>query len=487
MLCMIVCGVVLLLFLLAYVRTRNYEREFIEELDRKEHPLTFFYPMSLYLLMETRLCLLMEKNDQQKEKLMLLHIGEEEDLIQVLYWCKKISTMLVVVLISVCMAFLADVSANQQQFLKAGKYLLRQENEEQVALNVSSHGQKDQTVVVDIPVKQYTKKEVRQKMKEAKTYIKEHYLGDNQKKEEVWQNLNLMESIPDSAIEVSWWIEDETYLNRDGTLENEMVPEKGVKCRLTATLSCLEEEEELEFVIRIVPKKTITEKDWKKAVEKAVVEAGEKEETNKKYSLPSTILGKKVSYEQKTEKKGSTLLVLGIVLLVLLWIGYDSQLNKEIKAHDSQMMVDYPELVNKFTLLLSAGMTVNAAWGKIAGEYKKKVADGSGKKRFAYEEWCMTWNEMQNGVPEVKALEHFGQRSRLLAYMKFTSLIAHNLRKGSKGLLELLEYEAMDAFEERKQMTKRLAEEAGTKLLGPMMIMLLLVLMIIMVPAAFSM
>ena len=67
--------------------------------------------------------------------------------------------------------------------------------------------------------------------------------------------------------------------------------------------------------------------------------------------------------------------------------------------------------------------------------------------------------------------------------MKFSTLLAQNLRKGSKGLLALLEYEAMDAFENRKQMTKRLAEEAGTKLLAPMMIMLILVMVIIMTPA----
>ena len=80
-------------------------------------------------------------------------------------------------------------------------------------------------------------------------------------------------------------------------------------------------------------------------------------------------------------------------------------------------------------------------------------------------------------------MEHFGKRIQLLPYLKFSSLLSQNLMKGSKGLLELLEYEALDAFEERKQMTKRLAEEASTKLLAPMMAMLGLVMVIIMVPA----
>jgi len=50
----------------------------------------------------------------------------------------------------------------------------------------------------------------------------------------------------------------------------------------------------------------------------------------------------------------------------------------------------------------------------------------------------------------------------------------------------MLEYEAADAFEKRKQNTKKLAEQAGTKLLGPMILMLILVVLIIMAPAMMS-
>jgi hypothetical protein len=70
--------------------------------------------------------------------------------------------------------------------------------------------------------------------------------------------------------------------------------------------------------------------------------------------------------------------------------------------------------------------------------------------------------------------------------MKFGSLIAQNLKKGNKGISELLTKEAVDAFEERKETAKRLGEEAGTKLLVPMMIMLVIVFAVIMVPAFLS-
>ena len=65
-------------------------------------------------------------------------------------------------------------------------------------------------------------------------------------------------------------------------------------------------------------------------------------------------------------------------------------------------------------------------------------------------------------------------------------MLTQNLRKGSKGLSELLRAEADQAFEERKAAAKKRGEEAGTKLLVPMFMMLSTVLLIVIVPAFLS-
>ena len=67
--------------------------------------------------------------------------------------------------------------------------------------------------------------------------------------------------------------------------------------------------------------------------------------------------------------------------------------------------------------------------------------------------------------------------------MKFSSLLAQNLKKGSRELLSMLEIETKEAFEERKNQAKRYGEEAGTKLLIPMIMILLVVMIVIMYPA----
>ena len=98
----------------------------------------------------------------------------------------------------------------------------------------------------------------------------------------------------------------------------------------------------------------------------------------------------------------------------------------------------------------------------------------------------MTCYELQVGRSETEAYDHFGKRCQLQPYIRLSALLSQNIRKGSNDLLRMLRQEADSAFAERKSLAKKLGEEAGTKLLLPMMMMLCVVMVIIMIPAYFS-
>ena len=66
-------------------------------------------------------------------------------------------------------------------------------------------------------------------------------------------------------------------------------------------------------------------------------------------------------------------------------------------------------------------------------------------------------------------------------------LLIQNLQKGNSGLRAAMEAEADRAFEDRKNQARRLGEEAGTKLMLPMMLMLGVVFAILMIPALLNM
>ena len=185
-----------------------------------------------------------------------------------------------------------------------------------------------------------------------------------------------------------------------------------------------------------------------------------------------------------TEYTLPQLLSLGnIVIAVVANNTPKEELESMEKQREKQLLVDYPGLISQFTLLLSAGLTISGAFRKIIEQYEKQRQNGWKKRRYVYEEMIITLREMQNGISEVDAIGRFGARIRLAPYLKFSTLLTQNIRKGSRGLIALLKVEEKLAYEERKEMAKRLGEEAGTKLLIPMFMMFGIVLVVILVPA----
>ena len=148
-----------------------------------------------------------------------------------------------------------------------------------------------------------------------------------------------------------------------------------------------------------------------------------------------------------------------------------------------ELLMDYPGLIMKFTLLIQAGMTARRAFQKIAVDYKRKKP---AKPRIAYEEVVTACYEMDSGVSETEAYRRFGERCGQVKYTTFATLLIQNLQKGSRHLADLLEKESMEAWDDRKRKARVLGEAATTKLLVPMVLMLVVVMAIIMIPACLS-
>jgi pilus assembly protein TadC len=128
-------------------------------------------------------------------------------------------------------------------------------------------------------------------------------------------------------------------------------------------------------------------------------------------------------------------------------------------------------------------MTVRRAWEKMAYDYQN---NSNGQVRYVYEEMLKTCSELQSGISERDAYERFGKRCNTKEYIKLSSLLAQNVKKGSKDIIRLLEQEASAAFFEHKNLARKKGEEAGTKLLIPMIMMLAVVMVIVLFPAMTS-
>lgn len=221
-------------------------------------------------------------------------------------------------------------------------------------------------------------------------------------------------------------------------------------------------------------------------IEERIQEAVEEQRDSEQILLPETVSGNRVEYINPKKKKDYSAFFLSLMIIPALPLLWKYQRQQQLQLREEQLALDYPELVNKILLLLSAGLTVRGCFERICREYRKSLEEGK-DRRYVYEEISLSCQEMKNGVSEAEVIEAFGKRCRQIPYLKFASVVNQNIRKGSEGLTAILELEAVDAFEKRKERVKKMGETAGTKLLLPMMLMLGVVMVIILVPAFMTM
>lgn len=355
-------------------------------------------------------------------------------------------------------------------------------------LKVAIQGEADKIPIeVEIAEQQYSEKEIQELFDRIILRMEKMILGENESLDRIESNMNLLTKIPDEPVEVSWELDHYDVMNVRGELQPDFLKEEGTLVTLRAVLTYCENEEKkalYQCTANVFPKEQNEETKERNQIEEVIRMQEEESRTSKKLKLPKKILNREAVYYQKMDSRGLVLVFMGVLTGILLYALEFQNKVKEKEKRRQQMLLDYPEIVNKMALFLGAGMTAKRAWKKVVEDYgRQKEIWG---ERYAYEEMKRTCHEMDSGATEAESYEKFGRRCDNHVYVRFGALLSQNLRKGTKGLTQLLKLESVQAFEERKALAKRLGEEAGTKLLLPMFMMLAIVLIIVIVPAFLS-
>lgn len=202
--------------------------------------------------------------------------------------------------------------------------------------------------------------------------------------------------------------------------------------------------------------------------------------TDKDVHLPTEVSGERVSYTIPGKEKNPAYIVLAFSVCLALLYGAKNDEKKEEEKRKEQILSEYPVMLQKMSLYLASGMTIRNALTRIYEEGKKK------KGSPLYEEMGISINELQSGISEGVVYERLGERTKVTEMVRFTALLSQNLKKGSSKLKNLLSEESDSAFTKKKQRAVKKGEEAGTKLLFPMIMLLTDALLMIMIPAFLS-
>lgn len=422
-----------------------------------------------------------------KEKLRKLYPLENQELILqkfIKQWLLRLLGIIGAIVFLIVIFLLTDTKEGN---LKEGNVLNRPEYGEdslevKIKAKIEEEGIEPEELSLEVEAEKYTQEEFEFLVKESIPQLENYVLGNNISPDEITEDLIFPERLFDVPIDIRWESDNEDVLKRTGEL-NENRKEEDSIVLLTAVFSYEKYKISHTFGVMVKQKELSRQEKITKSLFLKLEEVFEATKEEEEIVLPKEIDGIKVIYEEE-ETNHTKVIVLFVITGILLWgIALKEEIESKEKQREKQLLMDYPALISQFTLLLSAGLTISGAWRKIIEQYENQRQNGWKKRRYVYEEMTITLREMQNGISEVDAIGRFGTRIRLAPYLKFSTLLAQNIRKGSRGLIALLKVEEKLAYEERKEIAKQLGEEAGTKLLVPMIMMFGIVLVVILVPA----
>ncbi len=339
------------------------------------------------------------------------------------------------------------------------------------------------TVTVPVRERQYTDSEAGAVFDEILPELAEQILGDNESLEEVRTNLELKRTLEPYGFSVQWESEEPEIIDSYGTVHNEGISENGRRFFLKATVTDGIHEREYEIRAVVYPPLLSEEEAAVKKWLRTVTELDERQQTADRLELPTSLEGRALQYAMAEETDYRMIPLLGIVLAILLTAREKVNQENALKMRERLLLLDYAGIVSKLMVFIGAGMTIRASWELITEEYERAVERGTKERRPAYEEMCHTAARLSSGLSEGKAYNEFGRRCGLQPYVKLAALLEQNRKTGSKNLRQALELEMTSAFEQRKNLARKLGEEAGTKLLLPLFLMLGIVMVMIVVPA----
>lgn len=394
-----------------------------------------------------------------------------------------------IVFMSAFLGFVLCITEAKGQRLTEDGRLIRNENGEgddvqQVQLTVPGVLE-DYDYTVEVKEKRLYGEDMGTLFDQAVEEAETIFLGNNKSLDEIRYNVSLPRKLQNGQVQATWSFDPEGIIDEEGTLHTEELSEDGKLVMVSLILKYYDNKIEESFGCMVYPK-MISPKDQ---VLTALEEYFSKEDEvpdRDTLALPKKLEGYTLKWSQKPQNTYQFILMLGVVAAVAVGMRERVKEQQNERKRKEQLLQQYADMVSKLSLLLGAGMTVSGAWERIALTYQRQRSSGLAKQMEVYEQMLYAYHELKDGMGEQKVYEHFGERCGTPQYRKLTALIIQNLRKGSMGLTKLLEREVAEAFELRKNHARKAGEEAGTKLLLPMVFMLCIVMVIVLVPAFLS-
>lgn len=300
-------------------------------------------------------------------------------------------------------------------------------------------------------------------------------------REEIDADLPLPKQIPPFPISIRWESDHPELLDDSGRLNAAGMPPEGAAVTLFASLRYFDRTRIISFPLHIVSP-AFTDKNTARRLEEKLRLSLSDQPEDSQISLPDTIGGKTIRWQRPRSLKGLYLLLLSL-LGITLYPWMERNRKRQATRHKKELLLrDYATVTDRLTLYLDCGLSVRNALEKTA---VLPASDTPGVHPV-YAELTGAVNELKSGRSLTEALLGLQDRIDLPQYRQLCTLLLQHTKKGTKGLCIALHKEVRSALQEKKNLARKKGEEAGAKLLIPILLMFTVVLVIMMTPALLS-
>lgn len=425
------------------------------------------------------------KNAVIVKMLTQLNPGKDQEKLYKDYQKKKIVLMGLIVMVGVVSALSLHLSSRMGTKLAEGARLVRNEwgaGDFKVTLLARAE---DWNRKIDLSVRerQYTIAEKEKLMKDLWAALPDLIKGKNQDLCHVTTNLNLVTSVKGYPFQISWESGNQDRIESNGTVKRQETSKGGEWVALRAVIKDKQQEvnDVFEINVFLLPETLSEEEIFFRELENELVREEMEDDSEKQLILPQRLDGKLISWKEQKKEYSFLVLLLFLLAAVIAGRGLDRDLKKGIQKRNGQLMAEYAGFVSMLRLYLMAGLTIRNAFAKIADDYEAQEKT-QGKKHL-YKEIKTLCYQLENGMEEEQVYQQWGQRCGEMRYRRLSFLLGVHLKQGNSQLIQLLAQEAYTAQEDRRNYARKIGEEAGTKLLLPMIMMLAVVMMLVLLPA----
>lgn len=314
-------------------------------------------------------------------------------------------------------------------------------------------------------------------LKECKERLSIEILGKNKDLNHISHKLLLPKDDSQYPIRIKWSSNQPEFLEENGDVHR-LLLNHPVQVALTAELSLQDFVEECVYKITLIPQEKSREVQEELS---GVLQNISKDLSNntfgEKLDLPDQLADEIFVkwYAETTIPIIPLIVMVGLILFFIykrryVWI------EKELQNYRVSMQREYPDFINKVILLLNAGLVITTALERIAMDAKKEenrpLLEG-------IKEICHNVKETNSSFS--KELRVFARRSGSRELMRFAAIVCDNLDKGS-SLAEKLEAEGELLWMARKKAAEEEGRKAETKLILPLMVLLLILVVITVSP-----